>query len=667
MINIALFSGGRGTGKISRRLLQNKNIHLSLIINAYDDGLSTGRLRSFIPGMLGPSDFRKNISILMPDEDSTILSLKKLIEYRLPVDCTRETGLSVLDFFRGKCYFSQIDLLNDIADNITVFQFKKIKYLFDIFTDYLINREKEKGEHFGFSDVSLGNILFAGYFLENNFDFNKTIKDISIFCKCRADIFNVTQGENLVLTALSQDGTYFPSESAMVEKHDAISAISEIFLLPMYLDENKCNQLLCLEPIRRADFLKKIEIFPQINPDVENCLKTADMIIYGPGTQHSSLFPSYLTLGLAEAISFNKLAYKVFISNIAKDNDIFDETAGILLKKFFYYFTRKSDKNHLDKLSNSDMITHAFIQSNIEEYANNSIYVSSSLSQGNIQEFIKINSRDWEDEAGRHHGNLVVRELINLIEIKENNMMMKTTDVLVSIIVPALNEENTVQDVLRELKIVDFNIVGASKEIILVDGGSIDNTVSLAETVEGIRVLRLPVGSGYGDAVRAGINACRGEIIALFPSDGEYNPNDLITAFNLINNGANIVFGSRLIKCSQKDKYIKIVYRNKKILYYLSKYGGLLFSFLCMWRYGKFIGDPLTSIKVFRYKLIHKLSLKSRYFDIIGEIISKCSVLQEFIYEYAVSYSPRSIYDGKKMNIKEGLRVLYSLLRGNCK
>jgi len=46
------------------------------------------------------------------------------------------------------------------------------------------------------------------------------------------------------------------------------------------------------------------------------------VIVYGPGTQHSSLFPSYLTVGIAEAIAANKDADKVFIGNITRDFDI---------------------------------------------------------------------------------------------------------------------------------------------------------------------------------------------------------------------------------------------------------------------------------------------------------------------------------------------------------
>ena len=58
---VTLFSGGRGGASIARQLLRTPGIDLSLVINGYDNGLSTGALRRYLPGMLGPSDFRKNL------------------------------------------------------------------------------------------------------------------------------------------------------------------------------------------------------------------------------------------------------------------------------------------------------------------------------------------------------------------------------------------------------------------------------------------------------------------------------------------------------------------------------------------------------------------------------------------------------------------------------
>src|SRR3982750_4870134 len=83
-MRIALFCGGRGRATIIRALLRRTDIELTLLVNGYDDGLSTGALRTFIPGMLGPSDFRKNLSYLFGNYSQSQYALKSLMEYRLP-------------------------------------------------------------------------------------------------------------------------------------------------------------------------------------------------------------------------------------------------------------------------------------------------------------------------------------------------------------------------------------------------------------------------------------------------------------------------------------------------------------------------------------------------------------------------------------------------------
>src|SRR6267154_5138341 len=83
-LNVVLFSGGSGTKSITETLLGHPRIYLKILINAYDDGHSTGRLRRFVPGMLGPSDVRKNIKILMPQTEQCHKALRSLSDRRLP-------------------------------------------------------------------------------------------------------------------------------------------------------------------------------------------------------------------------------------------------------------------------------------------------------------------------------------------------------------------------------------------------------------------------------------------------------------------------------------------------------------------------------------------------------------------------------------------------------
>lgn len=83
----------------------------------------------------------------------------------------------------------------------------------------------------------------------------------------------------------------------------------------------------------------------------------------------------------------------------------------------------------------------------------------------------------------------------------------------VSAIIPAYNEENTICAVIDTLKSVD-----KVDEIIVVNDGSHDNTAQKALEC-GVTVLSLQKNSGKGAAVKAGLDACKGEVILLLDAD----------------------------------------------------------------------------------------------------------------------------------------------------
>ena len=81
-LKITLFAGGSGNSRLINIISKIKNIDIKIIVNCYDDGKSTGRLRELVDGMLGPSDVRKNLSSLLDDNDSFEKKLKFINDYR---------------------------------------------------------------------------------------------------------------------------------------------------------------------------------------------------------------------------------------------------------------------------------------------------------------------------------------------------------------------------------------------------------------------------------------------------------------------------------------------------------------------------------------------------------------------------------------------------------
>ena len=79
-VRVVLFSGGRGSGVLSKQLLKDPHIRLTLAINGYDDGASTGEVRRFLGDSLGPSDFRKNASRLALELGTCPPSLVEMLD-----------------------------------------------------------------------------------------------------------------------------------------------------------------------------------------------------------------------------------------------------------------------------------------------------------------------------------------------------------------------------------------------------------------------------------------------------------------------------------------------------------------------------------------------------------------------------------------------------------
>jgi 2-phospho-L-lactate transferase/gluconeogenesis factor (CofD/UPF0052 family) len=653
-LKVALFSGGRGTESIAQALLKHPQVALTVIINAYDDGLSTGAMRRFIPGMLGPSDVRKNISRMMRLTDDCDRSLRAISDYRLPLDTSFEAGLQLLDDIRRyKCPGD--GFVAQQYPNLSIDQAQTLARYCGAFYAYS-NGEAGRGNVFSFSDCALGNIIFAGSFLCCCRDFNRTIEELSALYKLRGRLINVTRGENYFLVARKQDGSFLLSEAAIVSDNEGAS-IDRLYLL----DQGFYNDLVgsaCAdgsEQMTRA--IDQAARQPDINPEADRILREADIVVYGPGTQHSSLFPSYLTLGVAEAIADNRDGDKLFLANIWRDLDIQKDDASSLVKKFLQAMARYGEVTcHWQ-----DFVTHFFFQKPATgESTNGNRYVAFNPASFEFPpERVKL--VNWEVEGGKHSGGRVFEELHAIVQ---SRISIARLHYAVSIIVPVLNEAETVADVLTSVQALDFGRLDLGKEIIVVDGGSFDGTADIARRFRSVKVIQLPKKSGKGEAVRAGIEAAVGNVVVTFPGDGEYSANDIYPIVEaIVKNRYPVVFGSRATKCVNLDQRIHQIYGQSPLSFMVSKYGGMVLSILTLLLYNKYVSDLLTSIKGFDVAALRGLKLRAKSFDLEAELTAKLALRQYYLLELPVEYSPRTRSQGKKIRLADGLRCIKELLR----
>ena len=221
---------------------------------------------------------------------------------------------------------------------------------------------------------------------------------------------------------------------------------------------------------------------------------------------------------------------------------------------------------------------------------------------------------------------------------------------LVSFIVPAHNEEATLEEVLERVYALPLE-----KQVIVVDDGSTDATGEIAARWRDDRgvVLVSQQNRGKGAAVRAGIPHVDGEIVVIQDADLEYDPADVPALIEPIERGsADVVFGSRLSGGKPQRAYL-----------FWHLVGNRFLSLLTNVLYNTTLSDMETGYKAFRTDVLRSLDLREDDFAIEPEITAKVSKRKLRIYELPISYYGRTYAEGKKITWRDGFKAIWVLVR----
>ena len=228
--NIVVLSGGSGNDAILKALLDmgytDKNIRV--IVNAYDDGKSTGVCRE-VTGTLGVSDIRKNHEKLhkMIHKDNINWPLINLYENRIDVNKTYQTGNALFD--------------------------REIREFFN----------RLKADDFEYRDFNIMNIIYSQMYSSIGYENTNVIFSDLL---CIDDVVKLNSFDNIKIVASTESGIVIEDEGEIVEWKNPDDKINDVY----FVGKSTCG----------------------INLEARRLIDDADLIIISTGTFWSSIYPT---------------------------------------------------------------------------------------------------------------------------------------------------------------------------------------------------------------------------------------------------------------------------------------------------------------------------------------------------------------------------------------
>ena len=224
---------------------------------------------------------------------------------------------------------------------------------------------------------------------------------------------------------------------------------------------------------------------------------------------------------------------------------------------------------------------------------------------------------------------------------------------VLSIVIPAYNEERFIGTLLEQIRAVDLGPLGVAKEVIVVDDHSSDRTSEIVRGFPEVRLERLPKNGGKGQAVRRGMELATGDYLIIQDADLEYDPQDYVPMMRALLDGrADVIYGSRYLRAGRHERQSLSAYLGGRSL--------SLVGWACT---GTWLTDTVTALKLFPRTLLPSLQLRTSGFELDHEITAKVLARGLRIVEVPVAYHPRTREEGKKIGMRDWFIALRTFFR----
>lgn len=214
-----------------------------------------------------------------------------------------------------------------------------------------------------------------------------------------------------------------------------------------------------------------------------------------------------------------------------------------------------------------------------------------------------------------------------------------------SIVIPVYNEEATLRTIIERV----FAACGDFSEVIFVDDGSKDGSLTiLQELARPQDTVITKKNGGKGSAVRKGYEVAKGTFVIVQDADLEYDPEEIPALLAYAEeHDAKALWGSRRLR------------KQKQFVHLGHFIGGTSLTYICNVLYGSKLTDQPTCYKMVRNDLLQTLPLQENDFRFDPELTVMVLRNGVTIAEQPISYHPRSMEEGKKINWKDWFKWVW--------
>ena len=396
---VTVFSGGSGSNNLSRGLLAREQ-DLTLLLNAYDDGKSTGDIRRNF-NVLGPSDMAKNVLVFIEGKDENLDAFlgSRFAKDADPSDLREQVRSIAIGEMKGELAAALSKVKAEFQDIIREYVRR--------FWEKLEDWEVKNDEEYNMADYGLRNIVFTGAFFMHGEDYHQTIRAmLKDFGAAGRVILN--NQEPVWLIAVTEKGELLNSEAAVVDDF-LEQEIVEDFLVASVLTEEEVEGFYALDGVEARikyisdNFALDIDATNEAVQSIEN----AETIVFAPTTFHSSLAPTLTTRGISSALGKSRVP-KILIANLVRERG--RQTIGEIVEEMTRYINLELD--------DGEQVGFDYLVVNAHGYRTDGVFNANRIPiDGDVifedgVELIRIKAD--QDNKGKHEPEIIADTILTL-------------------------------------------------------------------------------------------------------------------------------------------------------------------------------------------------------------------------------------------------------------